>query len=111
MNNIEKEPTDKPEPEKGEVFENYESFYSAYEAAYEGVETIRPIVRIYNKRMGNEELVDAPSGFVDARAHKITDHQANMNVYEERKLIAWFRLNNENISQFRIEIIQKHPDQ
>ena len=87
---------------RGSIYEDYLSFWKSYQET-----VIGGVVRIHGKRAENGELVDDPDAFVDARPHKITEYYANMNVYEGRQLIACFRLNPENIAQFRIEFIQK----
>ena len=122
MSNIEKEPTsyshlaedraetseteEMPEiekTEKGEMFNNYADFYASFTVFSQH----QKIARIHGKRMENGELVDDPSGFVDAKPHKMTDRYANMNVYEGGKIIVYFRLDQNTIHEFRIEIIGK----
>jgi len=87
--------------EKGEIFKNYDSFYTAFQN-----QGFCQTFRIYGKKVEDGVLVDDPSGFIDTRFHKITDYYANMNVYKGSEVIAYFRLNQQNISQFRIEFIK-----
>jgi hypothetical protein len=88
--------------EKGEVFQNYNDFYTTYSDA-----GIRPTVRIHNMRIEGGTLVDAPGSCIDAVPHRITENYANMNAYISGKLEATFRLTQDTISNFQIEIIKK----
>lgn len=99
MENIEREIQ---EAEKGILFENYKDFYAAYVKA-----GLRPIIRIHGRTIKNGALIDTPSGFVDVVPYKISEHYANLNVYDKDELVTYFPLSQKNISQFRIEIIQK----
>lgn len=88
---------------EGESFETFTAFY-------EKMRTQKfPVVFLSGKKLEKSEqgdyyeIVDDPSQRLEIRFHKIVERYGNVNIYKDKELVKYFRLDDSNIQDFSFE--------
>lgn len=88
---------------EGEKFETFSAFYEKMRARRFPVVFLSGKKLEKSKQGDHYEIVDDPSEKLEIRFHKIVEHYGNVNIYKDRELVKYFRLDNSNIKDFSFE--------